>query len=87
LAAAARDTTSQLLLIWAPVFLIPAMGLVHCIAGSTEVLLSVFAGETSFLSEYVVRFLIPATLGNAVGGLVLVTLLNYGQTIGSEPET
>jgi formate/nitrite transporter FocA (FNT family) len=87
LAAAARDTTSQLLLIWAPVFLIPATGLVHCIAGSTEVLISVFAGETSFLSEYVVGFLVPATLGNTLGGLILVTLLNYGQTIGSEPET
>jgi len=68
LAAAARDTTSQLLLIWAPVFLIPATGLVHCIAGSTEILISVFAGETSFLGEFVVGFLIPATLGNALGG-------------------
>ena len=87
LAAAARDTTSQLLLIWAPVFLIPATGLVHCIAGSTEILISVFAGETSFLGEFLVGFLIPATLGNALGGLILVTLLNYGQTIGSEPES
>ena len=68
LAAAARDTTSQLLLIWAPVFLIPATGLVHCIAGSTEILISLFAGETLFLGEFVVGFLIPATLGNALGG-------------------
>jgi formate/nitrite transporter FocA (FNT family) len=86
LAAAARDTSSQLLLIWAPVFLIPATGLVHCIAGSSEVMISVFGGETS-LGEFLAGFLLPATLGNAIGGVILVTLLNYGQVIGSEPET
>jgi formate-nitrite transporter family protein len=85
LAAAARDTTAQLLLIWAPVFLIPATGLVHCIAGSTEVMISVFADENSFW-EYLGSFLVPATVGNALGGLILVTMLNYGQTIGSEPD-
>ncbi|MDP8950923.1 MAG: formate/nitrite transporter family protein [Actinomycetota bacterium] len=29
-------------------------------------------------------FLPPSTLGNIVGGLVLVTLLNYGQVAGSK---
>jgi len=86
LVAASRDTISQLFFIWAPVFLIPATGLVHCIAGSSEVLISVFVGETSF-GEFLGGFLVPATLGNAVGGVVLVALLNYGQVLGSEPET
>ena len=85
LVASARDTTSQLLLIWGPVFLIPATGLVHCIAGSSELMISVFGGETSW-GEFLVGFLLPATLGNAIGGVILVTLLNYGQTIGSESE-
>lgn len=84
LVAASRDTISQLFFIWAPVFLIPATGLVHCIAGSTEVMIGVFVGETSF-GEFLGGFLVPATLGNAVGGVILVTLLNYGQVIGSEP--
>ncbi len=85
LVAASQDTISQVFFIWAPVFLIPATGLVHCIAGSTEVMIGVFVGETSF-GEFLGGFLVPATLGNAVGGLILVTLLNYGQVIGSEPE-
>src|SRR5215208_2315386 len=85
LVASARDTMSQLLLIWAPVFLIPAMGLVHCIAGSSELMISVFGGETSW-GEFLVGFLLPATLGNAIGGVILVTLLNYGQTVGSESD-
>jgi formate/nitrite transporter FocA (FNT family) len=85
LAAASRDTISQVFFIWAPVFLIPAAGLVHCIAGSTEVMIGVFADETSW-GEFLGGFLVPATLGNVVGGVVLVTLLNYGQVIGSEPD-
>ncbi len=67
-------------------FLIPASGLVHCIAGSSEVLMSVFAGELPF-TEYLAGFLLPSTLGNAVGGVFLVTLLNYGQVAGSDKKT
>jgi formate/nitrite transporter FocA (FNT family) len=64
-------------------FLIPAGGLTHCIAGSSEVLVGVFAGEAT-LSEYLGHFLLPSTLGNVIGGVVLVTLLNYGQVAGSK---
>jgi formate/nitrite transporter FocA (FNT family) len=80
--AASRDTISQVFFIYLLVLLIPATGLTHCIAGSSEVLMSVFAGETGFF-EYLRGFLVPATLGNTLGGVILVTLLNYGQVIGS----
>lgn len=80
--AASQDTISQIFFTWLLVLLIPAAGLAHCVAGSAEVLISVFTGETSWL-EYLGRFLLPATLGNIVGGTVLVTLLNYGQVVGS----
>ena len=83
LVMASRDTISQIFFIFGPVFLIPATGLVHCIAGSSDVLISVFANETSW-GEYLGGFLLPATLGNTVGGIVLVTLANYAQVAGSE---
>ncbi len=82
LVAASQDTISQIFFTWLLVLLIPATGLAHCIAGSAEVLITVFEGETSWV-EYLGRFLVPATLGNTIGGLVLVTLLNYGQVVGS----
>jgi formate-nitrite transporter family protein len=82
LVAASRDTISQVFFIYILAFLIPVGGLTHCIAGSSEVLMSVFAGETPFL-DYLGLFLLPTTLGNTVGGLILVTLLNYGQSRGS----
>lgn len=86
LVAASRDTISQVFFIYVLTFLIPASGLTHCIAGSSEVLMSVFAGEVS-LWEYLVGFLLPATLGNTVGGVFLVALLNYGQVAGSSKKT
>ena len=83
LVAASRDTISQAVIIYVLAFLIPAGGLVHCIAGSSEVLISVFAGEVSFL-EYLGGFLLPTTLGSTIGGVILVTLLNYGQVAASK---
>jgi len=83
LVATSQDTISQVFFIWLLVFLIPVGGLVHCIAGATEVLISVFAGKSSWL-EFLFHFLVPATLGNTIGGIVLVTLLNYGQVTGSK---
>jgi formate-nitrite transporter family protein len=86
LVAASRDTISQAVVIYVLAFLIPAGSLVHCIAGSSEVLISVVAGKVSLL-EYLRGFLLPATLGNTIGGVFLVALLNYGRVAGSSKET
>lgn len=80
--AASRDTISQAFFIYVLAFMIPAAGLTHSIAGSSEFLIGVFAGEVSLI-EYFGGFLFPTTIGNIIGGLFLVTLLNYGQVIGS----
>ena len=82
LVAASQDTVYQIFFVYILAFLIPVGGLTHCIAGSTEVLVGVFAGEATFF-EYLGLFLVSTTLGNTIGGLVLVTLLNYGQVVGS----
>ena len=83
LVAASRDTITQALFIFVLAFLIPAVDLTHCIAGSSEVLVGVFAGEVS-PSGYLGLFLLPVTLGNILGGIFLVTLLNFGQVAGSK---
>ena len=84
--AASRDTISQVFFVYMLAFLVPAGGLTHCIAGSSEFTIGIFAGEIPFL-EYLGGFLIPTTLGNIVGGVFLVTLLNYGQVAGSDKKT
>ena len=52
----------------------------HIIAGSVEVLYVVAAGHMSLLA-YLGHFLLPVFLGNALGGVALVSLLNYGQVV------
>jgi formate-nitrite transporter family protein len=82
LVAAFQDTISQVFFGFSLTFLILAAGLTYCIAGSSEFLISVFSSEESW-AEYLGVFLGPTTFGNIVGGVVLVTLLNYGQVMGS----
>jgi formate/nitrite transporter FocA (FNT family) len=53
-------------------------GFAHIIAGSAECLYVVFVRERAF-SEYVLGFLIPAFLGNALGGVTLVAALAHAQ--------
>jgi formate/nitrite transporter FocA (FNT family) len=86
LVAASQDTISQVFFVFSLAFVIPAAGLTHCIAGSSEFLISVFSGEEGW-AGYLGGFLLPTTLGNIVGGVILVTLLNYGQVMGSRAKT
>ena len=55
----------------------------HCIPDSVEFLTSVFSGEISVV-EYLGGFLLPTTFGNMIGGVGLVTLLNWGQVLGAK---
>lgn len=76
---AARDTAARVLVIFALTYAVGAAELAHCIVGSAETLYVVFNGQES-LWAFLAHFLAPATLGNTVGGVVLVALLNYSQT-------
>lgn len=76
---AARDAVARLLLVYLLMFMIPTADLFHCITGSIEVLYALFYGQTTF-AAYLAGFLVPVTLGNTVGGVLLVALLNYAQT-------
>jgi formate/nitrite transporter FocA (FNT family) len=49
----------------------------HIVAGSTEAAYDVLSGAASF-GQYCILFLIPTLLGNILGGVVLVTMLNHG---------
>jgi formate/nitrite transporter FocA (FNT family) len=48
----------------------------HVIAGSVEAVYGVFSGSAS-VGDYLLRFLGPTLLGNAVGGTILAALLNH----------
>ena len=52
-------------------------GLHHVVLGSVEVFAGAFSGQGVGPAD-IGRFLLWATLGNAVGGVVFVAILKYG---------
>ncbi len=53
----------------------------HVIAGSVEAAFGVFSGHAS-ASDYLLRFLVPTLVGNAIGGTALAALLNHAPIAG-----
>ncbi len=76
LVAAARDTISQLVIIWLVTTVIGLGHLHHAVLGSVEVLAGVFSSSEITLADFG-RFLLWTTLGNAIGGPVFVAILKY----------
>jgi formate/nitrite transporter FocA (FNT family) len=84
LVAGAQDSVARFLFVWVVAGAIGFAHLPHSIAGTVEVLMAVFASPEMGLVAFA-RFLIPATLGNIVGGSVFVALLKYGHVVRSGP--
>jgi formate/nitrite transporter FocA (FNT family) len=76
---AARDTVSRLLLIYIAFLAIPMGDLYHSVVSATETMYLVFLGKVQFLAG-MKQFVLPVLMGNTVGGVVLVTVVNYFQT-------
>lgn len=80
LITAARETSSQLLIIWVVTAIIAILHLPHSIAGNVEVLFGLLTSAQIQLPEYL-GFLVLATVGNAFGGVIFVALLKYGHVV------
>jgi formate-nitrite transporter family protein len=74
---ASHWTIGQLAIIYLLTFVVGIGHFAHCIAGSAEILSAVVAGAVP-LADYF-RWLGPAASGNVCGGVLMVSLLNYGQ--------
>lgn len=59
-------------------------GLDHVIAGSVDVLYVVTSGGATY-GRYLLGFLLPSLIGNAIGGVALVSALNYAQVYAGRP--
>jgi len=70
-------TIGQVAMIYMLTFLVGIGRFSHCIASSCEILSAVESGAVTAQSYF--QWLLPTTLGNICGGVVIVSLLNYGQ--------
>jgi formate/nitrite transporter FocA (FNT family) len=77
LVAATSQTSAQMLLIWLTTAPIAALGFRHSIAGSVEVFFVAASGQATWAAA--AMFILPAVIGNVVGGVTFVAMLNHGQ--------
>jgi formate/nitrite transporter FocA (FNT family) len=80
LLASTTSTLAQIVLIWLCTAPISALHFRHSIVGSTEAFYRAILGDASWWAM-VGGFVTPAVLGNAVGGVLLVALLNHSQVV------
>lgn len=78
---AARDSTTRFLIVFALMFVVPTAELAHCIVGAGEAFYLLFVGEGSVL-PLLGQFFVPVLLGNTIGGVVFVALLNFALAQG-----
>jgi formate/nitrite transporter FocA (FNT family) len=76
-----RNTVAQIMLIWLATMPIAAFGFRHSIAGASEAFYLVSTGSIS-LGDALLTFELPALAGNIIGGVVLVAMVNHGQSGG-----
>jgi formate-nitrite transporter family protein len=76
--ASTHSTGAQIALIWLCTAPISAFHFRHSIVGSVEAYYLAAGGHAGW-DRVILGFIVPAVLGNAIGGVLLVALLNYGQ--------
>jgi formate/nitrite transporter FocA (FNT family) len=86
LVSSTRATGTQVLYIWITTAPIAAFGFRHSIAGAVEAFYLAVTGAASW-GSMIGGFLIPALIGNIVGGVVLVAMLNHGQVASDAQDT
>jgi formate-nitrite transporter family protein len=80
LVEASDAAIGQVVVVWTATVLIGLGALDHCIATTVSVVGAALDGDITAGGFF--AFLGTATLGNVVGGVLIVTLLNYGQARG-----
>ncbi|SFR65224.1 formate/nitrite transporter family protein [Halogeometricum limi] len=76
---AARDTISKLVVVYLAFLAIPLGNLFHVVVSFSEVVyLALVTGANPVPA--LIGFVLPVLLGNTLGGVVLVTVVNYYQT-------
>lgn len=76
---AARETISRVLIVYSIMIIIPIADLFHCVVGACEVLYLVFVGAEGVVPVFT-QFFVPVVLGNTLGGIVFVALVNFSMT-------
>ena len=84
LVEASETATGQIMVIFALTFLVGLGGFDHCIATTVEAFSALLEGPLGFGDFF--GWLAVTTVGNIVGGVVIVAAINYGQVQNEDGE-
>lgn len=73
----AKDTIGRAIGIWVPVMMFVTMGYEHSIANMFFIPAAIYTGAGISWSDFFVTNLLPSTLGNIIGGMLLVGCVYY----------
>ncbi|HMB92115.1 MAG TPA: formate/nitrite transporter family protein [Rhodothermales bacterium] len=76
---AVRDSIARFFIVYLIMYLVPSVGLFHCVIGACEIAYYIFEGGTTAW-EGLFHFQLAVTLGNTIGGVLFVAIPNYFQT-------
>jgi formate-nitrite transporter family protein len=82
LVEATEQAVAQIAAVWFLTFLVGFGAFDHCVATTVEVAAGLFNGDVGFGNA--IGWLGTATLGNVLGGVLIVSVLNYGQVRAEE---
>jgi formate/nitrite transporter FocA (FNT family) len=82
LVSGSHSITGSVMVIWMLTFVVGLGNFAHCIATSGEILTAVLTHQLPWAAYP--SWLGPAVAGNVCGGVLMVTLLEYGQSVMSK---
>jgi formate-nitrite transporter family protein len=82
LVSASHWTIGQVAVTWLLCYIVGAGHFAHCVATSGEILVAAVRGATT--GGAFLKWLLFATMGNIVGGVTLVSIMNWGQVHAGE---
>ena len=83
LVLATKSDVAKLIAVWACIFVMAIGHFTHVVVSTSEILLGRVYGAGVNLSRWFTGLFIPATLGNTLGGMILIALLHYLQVLHS----
>ena len=75
--AGAKHMSGKILAIWFPIMLFVFAGFEHSVANMTYIPLGMFLGADISIKQFLAGNLLPVTIGNLIGGAVLVPCLYH----------
>ncbi len=77
MAGAAEDVSGKILAVWFPIMAFVGLGFEHSVANMFFIPTGMFYGAEVGIGRFLVRNLLPVTLGNIVGGAFFVGFLHW----------